>query len=366
MKALPLVFIFSFFFLFQASSQFNWDINEWDSFDCNTDEVVIIDNFVENQFVAANMIQSNCHGYAHRIVFGLSHPNPEMTPSEINTALYKKCSKAESTHIWFYSAYGHCHSAIWSQFACYPAEEEWIQHMNGLYPGVHLSKLNDVLFYVPSVVRYEYRKYIGDEDFINPTKPKECYNNCDCENVPIFGANTLPINTGAKYNVNYCKTWDYEWAVTSSPGAYDLMINASKPYECYLSVYSAGTYRLESLIKDGNNISIKVKDIKVGKTPLLNKSESLNVENNSTIKVSSFTVYPNPPENEITCLFEGFEKEIRIIEIMDMQGRIRNQIKMIDHFNEKIKIDISDLSPGIYFVILKTDKESMVQKIAKH
>lgn len=61
----------------------------------------------------------------------------------------------------------------------------------------------------------------------------------------------------------------------------------------------------------------------------------------------NFSVFPNPAENFITIQCESFDNEK--IEIYDVLGQL---IKSITVSNNQ-KIDISNLSKGIYFIILE-------------
>lgn len=65
--------------------------------------------------------------------------------------------------------------------------------------------------------------------------------------------------------------------------------------------------------------------------------------------VNDFNIYPNPANNFFICNFEKSQNIAAYIEIIDLQGRI---VKRICNENSKeiLKIDISNLSKGLYYV----------------
>jgi hypothetical protein len=78
---------------------------------------------------------------------------------------------------------------------------------------------------------------------------------------------------------------------------------------------------------------------------------------------SEISVYPNPAENEINIELKTSEGMSYEIEIYSSFGQRMRTIKTAEQNNS---IDIRDLSPGIYFVILKDGKKRQyVKKIIK-
>lgn len=76
---------------------------------------------------------------------------------------------------------------------------------------------------------------------------------------------------------------------------------------------------------------------------------------------SRFQVYPNPFDNELyvnDITQQGSDSELSIVDIV---GRIIRKIQL----NKENKINTSDLIPGVYFLQIKTDKETIVRKIIK-
>ncbi len=69
---------------------------------------------------------------------------------------------------------------------------------------------------------------------------------------------------------------------------------------------------------------------------------------NESVSDNDFTIYPNPATDYFYCNFSNHGNIAEYIEIVDLQGRI---IKKIDNNSGKnLKIDISDLSNGIYYI----------------
>ncbi len=75
------------------------------------------------------------------------------------------------------------------------------------------------------------------------------------------------------------------------------------------------------------------------------------------IDAVSFNLYPNPAR-KIVFIENG--KDIQNIKIINQAGQT---LKSIDDANFTLKIDISDLKTGIYFVTIKTSKELIAKKL---
>lgn len=71
-----------------------------------------------------------------------------------------------------------------------------------------------------------------------------------------------------------------------------------------------------------------------------------------------FSIYPNPAARSIKIFSESLKEKNYQIEIRDIQGR--NVYSDISH---RQTIDISDLAPGVYFVVLKTKNGNSFQKL---
>ena len=85
---------------------------------------------------------------------------------------------------------------------------------------------------------------------------------------------------------------------------------------------------------------------------------TLDIENSiEQISENSLAIYPNPVKDELTI--ESGDLTINSVEICDITG------KTIQQFNGGTTINVSQLSSGIYFVKIKTDKGDLTKKVIK-
>ena len=76
-----------------------------------------------------------------------------------------------------------------------------------------------------------------------------------------------------------------------------------------------------------------------------------------------FLVYPNPATNEIKIDLKTNSKSRYEINFYSMLGQ---KVKTINQKNEKITIDISDLTDGVYFIVISDENNiNWSQKIVK-
>lgn len=85
---------------------------------------------------------------------------------------------------------------------------------------------------------------------------------------------------------------------------------------------------------------------------------SLGIENDYNIS-SAFHIYPNPPSGNIRVLSD-FDLSKADCTISGIDGKIVRKI-----YNASEDISVEDLTPGIYFVRLKTQKGSFIEKFVK-
>jgi len=74
---------------------------------------------------------------------------------------------------------------------------------------------------------------------------------------------------------------------------------------------------------------------------------------------TNISIYPNPSSEAITLLFENsnIESEVKIV---SQAGKV-----VYTGTLENDKIDVSEFTPGVYFLILKSDNQQIVKKILK-
>jgi hypothetical protein len=86
---------------------------------------------------------------------------------------------------------------------------------------------------------------------------------------------------------------------------------------------------------------------------------SLSIQNS---KIENITIYPNPTTGELIIV--SGEIKISKIEVLDIVGKFVLSNQIINTTTQQ-KINISNLSPGIYFVKITTIKGEVVKKVVK-
>ena len=80
--------------------------------------------------------------------------------------------------------------------------------------------------------------------------------------------------------------------------------------------------------------------------------------------ISSYNVYPNPAKDKLNIVCNLKQNTLVQIEVMDIQGK---QIKVQDFAmikgENQVSFDLSDVQKGIYFVRMKSEGESLSQKL---
>ena len=80
------------------------------------------------------------------------------------------------------------------------------------------------------------------------------------------------------------------------------------------------------------------------------------VSNNDFITKEDIKIYPNPAQNELTIDFQNIENNVYQLEIYSIEGRIFYSQYL---YQPKTKIDITDISDGLYNIILKKENNIM-------
>lgn len=88
----------------------------------------------------------------------------------------------------------------------------------------------------------------------------------------------------------------------------------------------------------------------------------------SQIGKEIFKIYPNPAQSQITLEFNFTKTQNTLIEIKNILGQT---VKTIDNRaftigKNKIEIDVSELSKGLYFIQLQSESKIMSTKFAKY
>ena len=77
---------------------------------------------------------------------------------------------------------------------------------------------------------------------------------------------------------------------------------------------------------------------------------------------SEYTIYPNPAKEELIINASFKNKTSGTLALFDIIGRPLYQYKFDENRFEH-QIDLNSISPGIYLIEIKTDRESYVEKV---
>lgn len=120
------------------------------------------------------------------------------------------------------------------------------------------------------------------------------------------------------------------------------------------SYSSADTFHVCLTVFNGSNCSFTIcKDVLTGATGMASVSGQ-----------NKWKIYPNLTASEIYITGEN-TKDIEGIELYDVLGRRRLIKNFIGTSESSLHINISDLPEGIYYLKIKTDKNSFIQSIVK-
>jgi len=93
-----------------------------------------------------------------------------------------------------------------------------------------------------------------------------------------------------------------------------------------------------------------------GSCPTLNNNEFIDIE-------SAIAIYPNPSSGRFFIEVMGPGIEQTIIEILSMDGKVIHRIRDENMTTGITEINLSNVSPGIYFIKINSSDKSIVEKI---
>jgi hypothetical protein len=81
----------------------------------------------------------------------------------------------------------------------------------------------------------------------------------------------------------------------------------------------------------------------------------------------NFTMSPNPTQGALKVNIENHESGHAQVQVLNLMGQMINQQSVnVSQANSSIAVDLSDFSPGVYFIRLKINDMSVTQRVIKH
>lgn len=158
------------------------------------------------------------------------------------------------------------------------------------------------------------------------------------------------------------------WAIPIDTGSQSFIEPQSISIDAYNHLYITGYYRGSPDFDPssnpnilGNNIGQNIFVLKIGLEEIILGANPIIPDDTTGIKelkLEYVSIYPNPSKNE---LFINSNQEFNQILIINSTGRIIRDIKNKTEF-----INVSNLLPGIYFIKLIGDNETITRKFIKN
>jgi hypothetical protein len=95
---------------------------------------------------------------------------------------------------------------------------------------------------------------------------------------------------------------------------------------------------------------------------LLANFEENGITNIASIDVENIKIYPNPTTGELTVT--NYKLRITNIEIFDISGKMQKTERKKQ--NTEWSLDVSDLTAGVYFIKIETEKGTITKKFVKN
>lgn len=167
-------------------------------------------------------------------------------------------------------------------------------------------------------------------------RPNQYVNGCTV-GFDIYGANVGDSSTHL--------IWDY-----GDGSSYTDSVNEVYPGVASHTYASAGTYTL-TLTIDTCWVTMSV-TVNCGTTGINVLEETLD-----------FNLYPNPAQNSLTV--ETTSSSITDLVISNQLGQVIKSIDVSSVNGYKIPVDINDLEKGNYFILVKSEEQSVIKKFIK-
>lgn len=89
------------------------------------------------------------------------------------------------------------------------------------------------------------------------------------------------------------------------------------------------------------------------------------VSTQSPLLAKAVQIFPNPAKNRLVVEFDLAESQEIEIQLLDILGREVKRIERKNYLNDRVALSIGDLSNGVYFIRLESEKDQLTKKIVK-
>jgi len=120
------------------------------------------------------------------------------------------------------------------------------------------------------------------------------------------------------------------------------------------------------------NMTVKTKDLSASIFPIINIGnmnfmDIIAADEITSDQNSKFSIYPNPVNELLNVQYKWSNAENILIQIIDIQGKMLYQQKLIDHTGtNQISISVGNFPKGLYLFRLINGEESEIKKFIKH
>ncbi|HLG36293.1 MAG TPA: T9SS type A sorting domain-containing protein [Bacteroidia bacterium] len=217
-------------------------------------------------------------------------------------------------------------------------------------------------------VSYEWTFQGGTPSFSTQTNPVVTYSSVGIYSVKLKtyftnGVDSVTLDSLIQVNplpnagtITTSGTWliiqsgfSYQWYFSSDSVNYNPVSSSDNDS---LSVGGIGWYFVS--VTDANGCSANSDTI-----------HNLIIGEQNLFDANAINIYPNPTDGIFTVEINSTKHDNLSLKVFDVMGRIVYEQKDIKN-KTKHEVDLRENAPGIYFVNVKTEKQSLVQKIILH
>ena len=125
-------------------------------------------------------------------------------------------------------------------------------------------------------------------------------------------------------------------------------------------------YQIEAVNPNGCTPMARTYSYSSTRSNIVDDAGLITIGINALAITNDFTLYPNPTTDEISILFKQVNGiSSKIIEIMDITGRIIISKQIIVNNGDIEKVNLSELSHGVYMVKIKDENSEVTERIVK-